>query len=76
MTTSIFLLGFMGSGKSYWGRRLAESLQLPFVDLDAHIVAQTGKSIPELFAEHGEEGFRTIEQQQLLELLEQPPSPL
>jgi shikimate kinase len=74
MTTSVFLLGFMGSGKSYWGRRLAEALQIPFYDLDAHIVAKTGKSIPELFAAHGEMGFRTLERQQLLELLEQPAS--
>lgn len=74
MTTSVFLLGFMGSGKSYWGRRLAEALQVPFYDLDAHIVAKTGKSIPELFAEHGETEFRTLERQHLLELLEQPAS--
>ncbi|MCC6281484.1 MAG: shikimate kinase [Saprospiraceae bacterium] len=74
MTRTVFLLGFMGSGKSYWGRRLSEALQLPYYDLDAHIVAVAGKSIPELFAEHGETGFRTLERQQLLELLEQPPS--
>ena len=74
MTASVFLLGFMGSGKSYWGRRLADTLQLPFYDLDALIVAHTGRSIPELFAEYGETGFRAIERNEILQLLSQPPS--
>lgn len=64
----------MGSGKSYWGRRLAEALDTPFYDLDAYIVAQTGKSIPELFAEQGEAGFRKIEQEFLLRLIDLPAS--
>lgn len=59
----------MGSGKSYWGRRLAAALEMPFYDLDAYIVAQTGYSIPELFAEHGEAGFRKIEQEHLMGLV-------
>jgi len=64
----------MGSGKSYWGRRLAAMLEMPFYDLDAYMVAQTGKSIPELFAEYGEAGFRKMEQAHLLSLMEQPAS--
>ena len=74
MALPVLLVGFMGSGKSFWGRRLAESLQLPFYDLDTLIVARTGKSIPELFAAEGETGFRKIERMQLLEVLEQPAS--
>ena len=34
----IFLIGFMGSGKSHWGKHLAEGLQLPFIDLDDVII--------------------------------------
>ena len=74
MTVPIFLTGFMGSGKSYWGRRLAVSLEMPFYDLDAYMIAQTGKSIPELFAEHGEAGFRKMEHEYLMGLMEQPAS--
>lgn len=73
MTKSVFLLGFMGSGKSYWGRRLSSTLELPFYDLDQHIVMQTGKSVPELFSELGETGFRDLERTFLLEMLDMPP---
>lgn len=57
----IFLTGFMGAGKTYVGRRLAELLDLPFVDLDAQIVDVTGLSINEIFARHGEAAFREME---------------
>lgn len=69
MATSIFLVGFMGSGKTYWGKRLSASVELPFIDLDGLIVSRMGQSIPELFAIHGEAGFRRIEQFLLHELL-------
>lgn len=61
----IFLIGFMGSGKSYTGKRLAARLGYPFYDLDALIEQETGRSIPEIFAEAGEEGFRQMERQVL-----------
>lgn len=64
----------MGSGKTFWGRRLAETLQCPFYDLDALIVAHAGKNIPEIFAELGETGFREMERARLLNLLEQEPA--
>ena len=64
----------MGSGKTYWGRRLAASLDCTFHDLDALIVADAGKTIPEIFAEKGEAGFREMERRQLHELLEQTPA--
>ncbi|MBD0333449.1 MAG: shikimate kinase [Chitinophagaceae bacterium] len=57
----IFLIGFMGCGKTYWGRQLSEKLSIPFFDLDAKIVDKEGKSINEIFAEKGEEQFRLIE---------------
>ncbi len=57
----IFLLGFMGSGKSYTGVRLAQQLSYPFVDLDNYIEDQQGKSIDQIFEESGEDTFRQNE---------------
>lgn len=59
----------MGCGKSSVGRKLSELLCCPFMDLDDEIEAWTGKRIPEIFAEAGEEGFRTIEAERLREIL-------
>lgn len=61
----IFLIGFMGSGKSYWGRQLSEKLILPFFDLDKQIESNEGKSINQLFEEKGEENFRLLEKETL-----------
>lgn len=61
----IFLIGFMGSGKTYWGKQLSEKLKLPFFDLDAQIESHEGKSINQLFDEHGEEHFRLLEKDTL-----------
>ena len=55
------LIGLMGSGKSSIGRRLAKTLKLKLIDLDDYIVAQAGMSIPDIFAERGEDGFRDME---------------
>lgn len=57
----IFIYGPPGSGKSTVGRRLAENLALPFVDLDAGIEAAAGQGIPQIMAERGEAGFRDLE---------------
>jgi shikimate kinase len=57
----IFLIGFMGSGKSFWGRRLSEKLRMPFFDLDDQIEEHSGKPITDLFREKGEEHFRLLE---------------
>ena len=57
----IVLTGFMGSGKSTVGRILADNLGWTFIDLDTRIEHRTGKSVPELFAERGESGFRREE---------------
>ena len=65
----IFLIGFMGSGKTHWGTKIAEKLQIPFYDLDAVIVSNEGMSISEIFANKGEEYFRYMEKQTLENLV-------
>ena len=49
----IFLIGFMGSGKTHWGTRIAEKLQIPFYDLDAVIVNNEGMNIFRNFLKQG-----------------------
>ena len=66
----IFLIGFMGSGKTYWGRLLGKKLSLPFFDLDEKIVEHTGRSISAIFEERGEEHFRLLEKEILYLLTE------
>jgi shikimate kinase/3-dehydroquinate synthase len=70
---SIVLVGFMGSGKTSTGRRLAQRLGLPFVDADAEIEAAAGMTIAEIFAKHGEPSFRDGERRVMARLLEEGP---
>lgn len=70
----IFLIGFMGSGKTHWGKALAEKLQLPFYDLDKIITETQGKSITEIFSEQGEEYFRQLERDLLHDIIEKHPA--
>lgn len=63
LNMKIFLIGFMGSGKTHWGRLLSEKLGLRFFDLDEHISEQAGKSITEIFTTEGEEQFRLQEKE-------------
>src|ERR1700730_6570027 len=65
----IFLIGFMGSGRTHWGTRIAGKLQIPFYDLDAVIMNSAGMSISEIFAVKGEEYFRYMEKQTLEDLV-------
>ncbi len=65
----IFLIGFMGSGKTHWGTRIAENLKIPFYDLDAVIVHEEGMNISEIFTVKGEEYFRYKEKQTLEDLV-------
>ena len=58
---NVILTGYMGAGKSTVGKRLAEKLGMDFIDTDEYIVETRKKTIPEIFAEKGEEGFRDIE---------------
>ena len=55
----------MGSGKTHWGKLLSDKLAIPFFDLDEEVVNHAGKSIVSIFAEHGEETFRSIEKEVL-----------
>jgi shikimate kinase len=57
----IYILGFMGSGKTTAGKKLASLLGWSFIDLDKKIEEHTGKTIPEIFSHSGEEYFRNIE---------------
>ena len=66
---SLVLVGLMGCGKSTVGRRLAARLDLPFVDADAEIERAAGKTIPEIFAAHGEPYFRDGERRVIARLL-------
>ena len=59
----LFLIGFMGSGKTYWGRQLSQKLNLPFFDLDEQIVNAESKAITEIFSSEGEEYFRLKEKE-------------
>ncbi len=60
-TPGLYLVGFMGSGKSTIGKSLAYELGWTFVDVDSEIEAAQGRTIAEIFDEQGEEEFRKIE---------------
>lgn len=64
----IFLIGFMGSGKSTMGRTLASELNLTFIDLDSFLEEKYFRTIPQIFAEEGEERFRKKERNVLEEV--------
>ena len=66
--TRIFLTGYMGSGKTTLGRALAADMGIEFIDLDHYIEQRYRKSIAQLFAEKGEEGFREVERRMLHEV--------
>lgn len=61
----VFLIGFMGSGKSTFGKKLAKQLEWPYIDTDKAIEADAGMSIPEIFTQRGEDAFREMEKQYL-----------
>lgn len=65
----IVLVGLMGAGKTSVGRRLAEKLSIPFIDADHEIEAAAGKSIKEIFADHGEPYFREGERRVIQRLI-------
>ncbi len=60
-----FLTGFMGSGKSYWGKKWASVNEYAFIDLDEVIEKEEGKTIADIFEIKGEPYFREIEATQL-----------
>lgn len=69
----IFITGYMASGKTVIGKRLAAYLQLPFYDLDECITQSSGFTIAEIFALQGEDGFRQIENELLQKLVAEIP---
>jgi shikimate kinase len=73
---SIVLIGLMGAGKTAVGRRLANRLDLPFIDADTEIEQAAGASVSEIFAEHGEAYFRQGERKVIARLLENGPQVL
>ena len=62
---SLYLVGMMGSGKTSTGRPLAERLGYGFVDADAVVEQAAGCTIPDIFENEGEPGFRALESQVL-----------
>ena len=73
---SLVLVGMMGAGKSSIGRKLAQRLNLPFVDADAEIEHAADMSISDIFAKHGEPYFRAGEARVIARLLEGGPQVL
>ncbi|MGA9588677.1 MAG: shikimate kinase [Salegentibacter sp.] len=67
----IFLTGYMGSGKSVIGKKLAESLKYSYVDLDEQIEVIEGMRIDDIFNEKGELYFRKLENKILMDVLEE-----
>lgn len=67
---NIYLCGFMGCGKSYTGKKLAEKMGCTMVDLDAYIEEKEGRTIPEIFAQDGEPHFRELEAKYIREMPE------
>jgi shikimate kinase len=67
---NIVLIGLMGAGKTSVGKRLAERLFLRFLDADAEIERAAGKTVVDIFAEHGEAYFREGERRVIARLLE------
>lgn len=65
----IFLIGYMGVGKTTLGKALAKYLEYEFIDLDWYIEEKIGQSIPSYFSAYGETAFREIEHKSLLDLL-------
>ena len=61
MSKPVFLIGYMGSGKSTAGRKLARMLGYAFEDTDELIASMTGKTIEEIFDSEGEDAFRILE---------------
>ncbi|MCK6418219.1 MAG: shikimate kinase [Alphaproteobacteria bacterium] len=65
----VVLVGMMGTGKSQLGARLARRLEMPFADSDSEIERRAGCSVAEVFTRDGQERFRAVEQNVILELL-------
>ena len=65
MTSKLWLIGMMSSGKTKVGRRLSERSGFPLVDTDDQIVERAGMTIPEIFSTRGEPAFRAMESEEM-----------
>jgi len=72
LTRPLSLVGLPGCGKSSVGRKLANLLRVPFVDIDANIEVTQGASVAEIFERSGEEAFRTMEREMIAYFLYEP----
>ncbi|MGJ1264189.1 shikimate kinase [Sphingobacterium spiritivorum] len=63
MNVPVFLIGYMGSGKTTIGKKLANKMNVPFIDLDEEIVKHIGMPIAQYFETHSEEAFRNLERE-------------
>ncbi len=70
----IYLIGFMGSGKTHWGKLLSQRRRMPFYDLDEEIVKTENKSVQQIFHDKGEEYFRVKERELLKAITVDHPS--
>lgn len=70
----MILIGSMGAGKTTVGRRLAERLGMPFVDIDDLVVAHAGLAVSEIFSIEGETGFRAREKEAVREAIASGPA--
>ena len=68
--TRIFLIGYMGAGKTTLGKAFAREMSLNFIDLDWFIEERFHKTVQQLFLERGEDGFRELERKMLHEVAE------
>ncbi|MDE6096910.1 MAG: shikimate kinase [Muribaculaceae bacterium] len=66
----IFIIGYMGCGKTTFGKALSAATGIPFIDLDFYIEQRYHSTVREIFDRHGEEGFREIEREMLHEVAE------
>jgi shikimate kinase len=69
----IFLIGFMGCGKTTHGKKLAKALEKPFIDLDNYIEKKEGMTIDKIFATKGEDYFREKESEYLKQVIARYP---
>ena len=73
LTRHIFIIGMPGSGKSSLGRRVANNLRLPYVDMDQRINQMLGCTTQEIFDRYGEQAFRNAETNTLIQLTREEP---
>lgn len=66
----LFIIGFKSSGKTTFGRKLADRLNMEFIDLDDYIEGQTGRSVPDIYTADGEDSFRRKEWNALKEIIQ------